>query len=397
MDKALRGIRVLDLTRMYAGPFCSMLLAELGAEVIKVEMPGGGDAVRTIAPMTEGMESHIFVILNRGKRSITLNLNSEPGRGVCRQLAGRCDILLENFTPGTMERFGLGYETLKVDNPGLIYASISGFGQTGPYRSQVAFDTIIQAVGGLISVTGHPDSPPTKAGPAIADYLGSMSAVISILAALQHRARTNQGQFVDISLQDCTWLITAIQFLPWYLMTGREPKRLGNAQIEATPFSIYSAKDGYVVIAIVTVDQWRRFLEVIGRTELMDVRAYASQVDRINHAEQIDTMVEQWTKEQTVHEIIEKLRAADLPCGTVPSFSQVVDDPQLASRNMQVEVQQLVSGNLKAPGSVFKMGETPGDPTQPAPFLGQHNHEVYAELLGFDPEKLNKLQSEGVI
>lgn len=397
MNKALHGIRVLDFTRMYAGPFCSMLLAELGAEVIKVEMPGGGDAVRTIAPITEGGEGYIFVILNRGKKSITLNLGTESGRNICRQLASKCDILLENFTPGIMERFGLDYEQLKVDNPGLIYTSISGFGQTGPYKSQVAFDTIIQAVSGLISVTGHPDSPPTKAGPAISDYLGSMSSAIAILAALQHRASTNQGQFIDISMQDCSWLITAIQFLPWYLTTGREPTRAGNANIEATPFNIYEARDGYVVICVVTVDQWQRFLKVIDRTDLLNIKEYDSQADRIHHAEQIDSIVEQWTKKHTVDEIIGQLRAADLPCGMVPPFSQVVNDPHLESRNMQVETEQIISGKLKVPGSIFKMGETPGDPMQPTPFLGQHNHEVYTELLGFNAERIDKLQNDGVI
>jgi len=397
MNKALHGIRVLDLTRMYAGPFCSMLLAELGAEVIKVEMPGGGDAVRTLAPITKGGEGYIFVILNRGKKSITLNLGTESGRNMCKQLVSKCDILLENFTPGIMERFGLGYKQLKADNPGLIYTSISGFGQTGPYKSQVAFDTIIQAMSGLISITGHPDSPPTKAGPSISDYLGSMSGAIAILAALQHRASTNQGQFIDISMQDCSWLITAIQFLPWYLTTGQEPTRIGNAQMEATPFNIYAASDGYVVICVVTVDQWRRFLEVIGRTELLDVEEYVSQVDRIYHIDKINALVEQWTKRHTVNEIIEQLMAADLPCGMVPSFGQVVNDPQLDSRNMQVEIEQMISGKLKVPGSIFKMAETPGDPIQPTPFLGQHNHEVYTELLGFDAERIDELQNDGVI
>ena len=397
MAKALDGIRVLDFTRMYGGPLGTMILAELGADVIKVEVPGGGDAIRTTAPLTEGQESYRFVALNRGKRDITLNLNSEEGQRICRELVGKCDVLVENFTPGVMEGYGLGYEELKRYNPRLIYVSISGFGCTGPYRSRVAFDTIIQAMGGLISVNGFPDSPPTKVGPAIADFLGGIFSIIAILAALQYRSRTKQGQFVDISMQDCIWYITAIQFLPLYILTGKEPPRLGNSQIEVTPFNIYKAKDGYIVIGVVTVDQWHRLLEVIGREDLNNVPEYASQATRIEHAEKIEAIVETWTKERTVGEMLSVLEAADLACSPVPTFGQVANDPQLASRNMVVDVEQIISGKLKVPGSVFKMAKTPGDATQPAPFLGQHNAEVYSKLLGYDHATIDRLQREGII
>jgi crotonobetainyl-CoA:carnitine CoA-transferase CaiB-like acyl-CoA transferase len=397
MAKALDGIRILDFTRMYGGPLGTMILGELGAEVIKVEVPGGGDAIRTTAPLTEGQESYRFVALNRGKRDITLNLNSEEGQRICKELVGKCDVLVENFTPGVMEGYGLGYEELKRHNPRLIYVSISGFGCTGPYRNRVAFDTIIQAMGGLISVNGFPDSPPIKVGPAIADFLGGIFANIAILAALQYRARTKQGQFVDISMQDCIWYITAIQFLPLYILTGKEPPRLGNSQIEVTPFNIYKAKDGYIVIGVVTIGQWHRLLEVIGREDLKDVPEYASQATRIEHAEQIEAMVETWTKERRVAEMINVLEAADLACSPVPTFGQVANDPQLASRNMVIDVEQIISGKLKVPGSVFKMSKTPGDPTDPAPFLGQHNAEVYSKLLGYDNATIDRLQREGVI
>ena len=397
MGKALEGIRILDFTRMYGGPLGTMILAELGAEVIKVEVPGGGDAIRTTAPLTEGQESYRFVSLNRGKRGITLNLQSEEGQRIFKELVGKCDILVENFTPGVMEDLGLGYAQLKPYNPRLIYSSISGFGNTGPYSTRVAFDTIIQAMGGIISVTGFPDSPPTKVGPAIADFMGGIFSSIAILAALQHRNRTNEGQFIDLSMQDCIWYITAIQFLPLYILTGKEPPRLGNRQIEVTPFNIYKAKDGYIVIGIVTVAQWNRLLEVMGREDLKDVPEYASQATRIEYAEKIEAMVEAWTKERTVDEMLKILGAADLACSPVPTFGQVAEDPQLASRNMQVEVEQLISGKLKVPGSVFKMSQTPGDPTEPAPFLGQHNVEVYSKLLGYDHATIDRLQREGII
>jgi len=397
MGKALEGIRILDFTRMYGGPLGTMILAELGAEVIKVEVPGGGDAIRTTAPLTQGQESYRFVVLNRGKQGVTLNLHSEEGQRICKELVKKCDVLVENFTPGVMENYGLGYEQLKSHNPRLIYASISGFGCTGPYHSQVAFDTIIQAMGGIISVTGFPDSPPTKVGPAIADFMGGIFSTIAILAALQHRNRTNEGQFIDLSMQDCVWYITAIQFLPLYILTGREPQRLGNRQIEVTPFNIYKAKDGYIVIGVVTVDQWHRLLEVIGREDLKDIPEYASQATRIKYVEEIEAIVEKWTRRRTVDEMIKLLRAADLACSPVPTFGQVAKDPQLASRNMQVDVEQLISGKLRVPGSVFKMSQTPGDPTEPAPFLGQHNLEVYYKLLGYDQATIDRLQREGII
>lgn len=397
MEKALNGIRVLDFTRMAAGPVSTMIMAELGADIIKVELPQGGDAMRTTPPLTKGMESYLFLTCNRGKRSITLDPRTEEGNKIARQLASKCDVLVENFTPGTMDKLGLGYDRMKVDNPRLIYASVSGFGHTGPYRPLVAFDTIIQAMGGLLSVTGHPDSPPTKAGPAIADFSGGIFAVIAILAALQYREKTGQGQYIDISMQDCLWLLTAMQSLPVYVLTGQEPKKRGNRQVEATPFNIYPAKDGHIVICIVTVDQWQRFIKVIGREDLKEVKEYAVQADRIKHMDEIDALVEKWTKARKVDEMLKLLRAADLPCAPVPTFSQVANDPQLASRNMQVEVEQLVSGTLRMPGSVFKMSQTPGDPTQPAPFLGQHTHEVYSELLGFSEEKIAELQEKGVI
>ncbi len=397
MAKALEGVRVLDFSRNYGGPLCTRILAELGANVIKLEIPQGGDGLRNLSPQTEGLEGYPFVILNRGKRSITLDLNSEKGRKICRQLISKVNVLVENFTPGVMDSFGLGYEQVKKDNPGLIYVSISGFGHTGPYRSRVAYDTIIQAMGGMISVNGQPDSPPIKVGVGIADFLGGLFPAIAALAALQYRSRTNKGQFIDISMQDCIWAITAIQFLGHYVTTGQEPPRLGNSQIEVTPFSIYPAKDGNVVIAIVTVGQWERLLRVIGREDLKNVPEYGTQLTRIKHAKLMDSIVAEWTCERKVDEIMGKLQAEDLPCAPIPTFSQVANDPQLASRNMNVYVEQTISGKVRVPGSVFKMSETPGDPTQPAPFLGQHNIEVYSELLGFDQETLSTLQNGGVI
>ncbi len=397
MAKALDGLKVLDFTRMYAGPFCTMLLGELGAEVIKVEIPVGGDAVRTTPPLTEGGESHIFTILNRGKKSITLNLGSEKGCELARELAKWADVVVENFTPGVMDRLGLGYEELRKVNPRLIFASISGFGHTGPRSSQPAFDLVAQAMGGLTSVTGFPHDPPTKAGPAIADFSGALYTVISILAALQYRWKTGEGQMVDISLQDCIWALTAIEHLPFYLLTGRAPQRHGNSPPAQTPFGIYPAKNGYVVVAVVTIGQWEGFLRVVGREDLIGDERYFTQAQRLNYRDEMEALVEEWTRKRSVEEILNELGNASVPCSPVPAFDEVANDPQLAYRGMTTDVEQLISGKVKVPGSIFKLSETPGDAKSPAPFLGQHNYEVYSNLLGYSEQEIGEFADAGIV
>jgi len=397
MAKALEGIKILDFTRMYAGPFCTLLLKDLGAEVIKIEITDGGDATRTIPPQTQGNEGYIFVILNRGKRSITLNLNSERGLQLCKELVKKVDIVVENFAYGVMDKLGIGYKELNKINPQLIYASMSGFGHTGPRRSMPAFDIVAQAMGGFMSVTGFPDSPPTKAGPAIADFICSFYASIAILAALVYRKETHKGQMIDISMQDSMWAITAIQFLPFYASTGKAPTRLGNGMVEVVPFNVYPASDGYVVVAIVTIGQWQQFLRTIGREDLLEVPKYANQSERIKYRDEVDAIVTEWTKSRTVEQIVGRLGQACLPCGPIFNVDQVATDPQILSREMVIEVEQMISGKLKVPGSVFKLSETPGDVSLSAPYLGQHNYEVYCELLGLSDKEIVKLAHDGVI
>ena len=397
MPRALDDVKVLDFSRMYAGPFCTMVLKELGAEVIKVEIPGGGDGVRNIPPITQGGEAYIFVNLNRGKKSITLNLDTQRGQEISKELVKKVDVVVENFTPGVMDRLSLGYEELKKVNPGLIYASLSGFGHTGPRRLQPAYDTVAQAMGGFMSVTGFPDNPPTKAGPGLADFVSPLYTTISILAALRHREKGGKGQHIDISMQDCIWAITAVQFAAIYFHTGEVPPRVGNRQLEATPFGTFPAKDGYVVIAVVTVGQWENFLRIIEREDLIGVEEYATQVERLKRWQEVDAMIEEWTKTRSVKEIVETLNNAHLPCSPVPTFDEVANDPQLLSREMVIEVEQLLSGNLKVPGSVFKLSETPGEAKYSAPFLGEHNYEIFRDLLGYGEAEINKLAQEGII
>lgn len=397
MPRALENLKVLDFSRMFAGPFCTMILRELGAEIIKIEIPGGGDGVRTLPPLTHAGEAHIFVNLNRGKKSITLNLDTQKGQEISKELVKKVDVVVENFTPGVMDRLGLGYEELKEINPTLIYASLSGFGHTGPRRLQTAFDTIAQAMGGFMSVTGFPDNPPTKAGPGLADFTSALYATISILAALHYREQEGKGQHIDISMQDCMWAITAVQSAAIYFQTGEVPPRMGNRQYEVTPFGVYPARDGHLVIAIVTVGQWQNFLRVIGREDLLEVEKYATQVERIKYRQEIDTIVETWTKKRSVKEIVATLNSAHLPCSPVPTFDEVANDPQLLSREMVIEVEQLLSGNLKVPGSVFKLSETPGEAKYSAPFLGEHNYEIFSDLLGYGEAEISKFAKDGIV
>ena len=248
-----------------------------------------------------------------------------------------------------------------------------------------------------MSVTGFPDNPPTKAGSSISDFLGSFYTTISILAALRHKEKTGEGQAIDISLQDCTWSVTAIEHAPPYFLDGNVPKRYGNALYNVIPFGTYPTKDGHVVIPIVTVGQWEDFLKVICRTDLKDVAEYATQTERIKHRDEVDTLVSEWTRARTTAEVISEMNDGGLPCSPVPAFDEVANDSQLLSREMITEVEQLVSGRLRVPGSVFKLSKTPGDVQSPAPFLGEHNYEVYSEVLGYNEPEIRKLAEDGII
>jgi len=397
MPGALSGVRVADFSRMYAGPFCSMILRELGAEVIKVEFRESGDACRTIPPITEGGEGYTFTILNRGKKSITLELKEADGIQVARDLIARSDVLLENFSAGVMDRLGLGYDEVKKANPRLIYASLSGFGQTGPNAGRMAFDSIAQAMGGLMSVTGFPDNPPTKCGPAIADLGGGAFTVISILAALQHRNASGEGQRVDVSLQDCIWLLTAVETLAPYMLAGKSGDRVGNMHPNIVPWNTYHARDGYAVICIVTIGQWQKMAQVMGREDLIQDPDSLPLVSRVQRRTELDSVVAAWVKDKTMAELQKIMDDAGLPFAPVMDTAKIVADPHMNSRRMTVEVEQMLSGTLKMPGTVFKLSQTPGDPFPPAPFLGEHNSEVYAELLGYSEGKIEELAARGII
>jgi crotonobetainyl-CoA:carnitine CoA-transferase CaiB-like acyl-CoA transferase len=396
MAKALEGVRVLDFTQYLSGPVGTAVLSELGAEIIKVEMPGKGEPERLAMPRSPKRESYQFLSYNRGKKSITLNLKNPKGLEIARKLAAKADVLVENFATGVMERLGLGYEEVSKINPRLIYASISGFGHTGPRRYDVSYDVVAQAMGGLMSVTGYPDGEPLKAGISLGDYLGGYNGAIAILAALYYRTLSGEGQAIDISMQDGIWSMVFPDRAD-YFDNHIVPKRLGNRLSSSAPFGAYNAKDGYVVICTITDPQWQKVLQAIGREDLSGEQRYVTRENRTKNMDEVDGVVQGWCKERTVEEAVAALNKFQVPCSPVPTFDQVASDPQLLSRDMIVEVDQPVSGKVKLIGSVYKMSKTPGDPKKIIPAVGEHNEEIYGGLLGIDAQEMQKLKEESVI
>lgn len=396
MEKALGDVRVLDFTQYLSGPHCTSVLGELGAEIIKVERPGTGEPERQAAPMTPKGESYQFMAYNRGKKSITLNLKNPAGLEIAKKLVAKCDVLVENFAPGIMERLGLGYEVVNNINPGIIYASISGFGQTGPRRDQIAFDVIGQAMGGLMSVTGYENGEPLKVGVSLADYMGGYNAVIAILAALHYKKVTGKGQYIDISMQDGIWAMVFPDRAN-YFDTLVPPKRIGNRLSSSAPFGSYKAKDGYVVICTITDGQWQNVLKAIGREDLSDDERFRSRVLRAKNIAEVENVVNSWLKDKTVEEALKALNKFQVPCSPVPTFEQVANDPQILHREMIIEVEQPLSGKVKLSGSVYKMSKTPGSRKMRIPLVGEHNQEIYEKLLGLNEQEIELLKRESAI
>jgi CoA:oxalate CoA-transferase len=396
MTSVLEGIKILDFTQVISGPFCTLLLKDLGAEIIKVERPGSGDLTRIDFPYTEAREGGCFINLNRGKKSITVDLKSQKGREIILRLVKKVDVLVENYSPGTMEKLGLSSQEMCSLNPKLIYASISAYGQTGPRRDYPGFDPVSQAMGGMTAVTGFPDRP-TRTGVSIGDFSSGFFNTLSIVGALLHRAKTGEGQVIDISMQDCIWQLTSIEYSPYYFLNHQEPPRLGNGHSAMIPCNLYPTKDGRVIINAGVLSQVHRLYTAIGRQDLINTPLGENQNSRYQHREEIDAIIAEWSKTRTSDEIVKLFKDADVPCTKLPTFSEVCNDPQLISRNMIIEVEQTLSGKVKAPGSLFKMSKTPGNIQYPAPLLGEHNEEVLAGMAGYTEEEIVQLSNEGVI
>jgi crotonobetainyl-CoA:carnitine CoA-transferase CaiB-like acyl-CoA transferase len=409
MQKHLEGIRVIDLTAWLAGPFVSLNLAAMGAEVIKIERPRAGDPCRWNPPFagpqgvsharkTDEDTSLLYLKRNRGKKGISLNLQSERGKEIFRQLVKKGDVVIENFAPGTMERLGFDYPRLRAINSRIIYCSISGYGQNGPYRDRAAFDLTIQGMSGIMGVTGFPDGPPTRCGAWIGDMIPALYGVCGILAALASREKTGQGERIDISMQDSCFSLIMDEALDLHLSLGI-PMRTGNRNPRLAPWNVYPAVDGHLAICVATNEQWTAFLEAIGREDLKEDPRFKNQEGRFKHSDAVEIVVKEWLKGLTQEGALRTLRAKKVPCDAVPEIPEVLEDPQLKARGMMPELLHPQSGltGLKAAGFPIHFSERPGGYSSPAPSIGQHNQEVYGGILGISDAEMEKLKSEGII
>ena len=394
--RALDGIRVLDMTRVLAGPYCTLLLGDMGADIIKIEVPGHGDDSRKYPPFI-GTESAYFMNLNRNKKSLTLNLKAEKGKAVFLDLVKCADVVIENFRPGTLDDLGVGYAKLKTINPNLVYSSISGFGQSGPYKDLPGYDIIGQAMGGIMSVTGWPDSPPSRTGTAIADILAGLCACIGILSSLIAVRNGCRGQKVDIALVDS--VVSAMEtIIQIYLVEKRIPQRTGNRYEFIYPYDTFKAKDGWVVIAVGNNKLWEVFCDAIGTNHLLDDQKYKDNYDRVKAHVEVKRIVEEWTGRRTVKEVVDFLLSKTIPCAPLYTVKEVVEDPHIAdARRMIREVEHPVAGRIKVIGSPINLSETPAEVYFPAPMLGQHSSDVLKNILNYSEDKIDALKREKII
>lgn len=397
MAGPLSGIRVLDLTQVLFGPFATMLMCDMGAEVIKVERPGVGDIARGTGPIVRDVSTY-FLSLNRGKKSIALDLSNRRGAAVFLQLAGTADILVENYTTGTMEKLGLGYEALKQQNPRIIYVSGSGFGRTGPYSQRPAYDVVVQAMGGVMSLTGEEGGPPLRPGVSYGDIAAGLFMCTSALAALHEREMSGQGQHIDIGMLDCQVAVEENAFAR-YLNTGDLPHALGTRHPVFTPFQAFETKDGYVALALKggIKDQWPLFCGLIGRVDIIDDPRFQDGWSRSRNYKDLGPIMNSAMKTRTSAEWLQELQAAGIPCGPVNNIAQVADDPQVAARNMIVDIDQPGAGSFKVANSPFKFSRTPSGAGGTAPELGEHTAEVLSSLLGITTEEIKQLRDSHVI
>lgn len=391
----LHGIHVLDLSRVLAGPYCTMVLGDLGADVIKVEPPEG-DETRGWGPPFAVGESAYYLCVNRNKRDIVIDLKTEEGQAILIDLVKQCDVLVENFRPGTLARYSMDYETLHELIPGLIYCSITGFGQTGPLRNQPGYDLMIQAIGGIMSITGQPDGTPMKVGVAVADLFAGQNAVIAILAALQVRDRTGKGQHLDISLFDSQlgWLANVASN---YLISGELPKRFGNAHANIVPYQSFRASDEYFVIAVGNDKQFARLCEVIGKPELADNPHFTTNDARVVHREELVQILQSVIEVKSAAHWLSALEIAGIPSSPINTIDKVFSMQQVSAREMLIHMTHPTAGDLSLVGSPLKMSETPVQYLLPPPLKGEHSARILTELLGFSPLQVDELKARGVI
>jgi len=392
---ALSGVTVIDLTRVLAGPYCSMMLADMGADVIKVEMPGKGDDSRAHYPQING-ESAYYMNLNRNKRSMTLNLKSEEGKEILRQLVRKADIILENYRPGVMEKLGLGYEDLKKVNPGIVYGCVSGFGHYGPYSQRPGYDIIGQAMGGLMSTTGWPDGEPTRSGTALSDVMGGISLTVGVLAAYVNKEKTGVGQMVDVALVDS--VVSTLEIINQiYLVTGRIPDRIGNRYEAAYPYDSFKTKDGSLVIGCGNDKLFKLLTALMGQPELCDDPRFYTNVKRVEHHAELKPILEDWLKAYDTETAVQMILDAGVPAGPIYNIKQVTEDPHISgAREMFVEIEHPVAGKMKITGNQVKLSETPVQFKSPAPLLGQHTFDILNGMLGMTENEFHALAEKNV-
>ncbi|MCA9997680.1 MAG: CoA transferase [Anaerolineales bacterium] len=392
---ALQNIRVLDLTRILAGPYCTMMLADYGADVLKIEQPGSGDGTRQWGPPWVGDQAAYFLSANRNKKSMTLDLKTGEGLAILKKLAAEADVLIENFKVDTMQRMGLDYETLSQINPGLIYCSITGYGQNGPYRERPGFDFLIQAQGGVMSITGPADGEPYKVGVAVVDVTTGLFACNAILVALHHRSQTGRGQYIDVALLDSqvAWLINVAHN---YFATGKTPQRYGNAHASIVPYETFPTADGHIAVGIGSDEQYRRLCRAIGRPDLADDPQYASNADRVTRRVALIGEMQKTFREEETAVWHDRILAAKIPVSPINDIPTILNDPQIAARQMVQEVEHPTAGPIKLLGPVAKLSETPATIRTAPPVLGADTDEILARL-GYDVDAIAQLRANGVV
>jgi len=393
----LEGIRILDLTWVLSGPFATMVLGDLGAEIIKIERPKVGDIARGNGPHVNGVSTY-FLSLNRGKKSLTLNLASPQGKDIFFRLVDQVDVVVENFVPGTMEKLGLGYERVKQRNPRVIYAACSGFGQTGPYAKKPAFDVVVQAMGGILSITGEPGRPPVRPGVSLGDIAAGLFLSIAILAALQERQKSGQGQMIDISMLDCQLAIEENAFVR-YFATGEVPQALGTRHPVFTPFQVFPTRDGYIAVATMggAQDQWPLFCTIIGCLDIMTDDRFQTGWQRSQNHEILEPILNEAMKTKKTQEWLEEFEKVGIACGAVNTIDQVAADPQVSTREMIAEVHHPTAGRFKVVNTPVKLSRTPCQVERACPDLGEHTEECLRELLAMTGQEVDRLRELGVL
>ena len=393
--KPLDGVTVIDLTRILSGPYATMIMADFGATVIKIERPGTGDDSRSYGPYVKN-ESAYFMSVNRGKKSVTVDLQKQEGKTLFKKMAGKADVVIENFRPGTMEKLNLGYEVLKKENNRLIYVSVSGFGQEGPYALKPAYDIIIQAMSGIISVTGPDGGPPSRVGTSIGDIVPGMFAVIGTMMALLHRHTSGLGQKLDISMFD--GLIAVLEnAIARYQVNGEIPKPIGNRHPSITPFDSFSVKDGEIIVVAGSEKLWEKLCRVIGKPEILSDPRFMDYQERHKNHKILKEILNEYFSRWNISEALEILEGEGIPCSSINSVDRLFNDPHVRAREMLIDIEHPIAGIMKFAGIPIKMDITPGSVQAPAPLLGQHTEEVLKKFVGLSADEIESLRKDQVI